>query len=131
MLSFLKKSLMKRCKGTLLIEVLAAVLVLSVGILTVMEVFAVQSRGARRSQQKTREIFVMADNLGAVLAGVDLDRLEAADAKDQGTVRVSEETLRGDKDGLKEVTLLFEGPGVSRQKGMGVVTYVENDASAL
>ena len=129
MLSSLKKPLRSGRKASLLIEVLAAVLVLSAGILIVMQGFATQRRIATTNRQKTRELFMMADHLGAVLAGATQDDFCKTHDEEQGSVKVTERQLDGEKEGLKEISLLFEGAGLSGKSGIMVLTYVKDDAA--
>jgi hypothetical protein len=115
-------------KGSLLIEVLASVLILSVGILTVMQGFATQSRAAMINQRKTRELLVMADHLGVVLSGIPQERSGKADDQERDTVKISERKLDEENAGLREMTLIFEETGLAKKNGMMILTYVKDAA---
>ena len=129
MLSSSRNCLMPGSKGSLLIEALAAVVVLSVGILTIMQGFAAQSRVATTNHRKTQELLAMADHLGAVLSGMPQERSGKADDQQRDAVKVSERELGEENQGLKEITLLFEQTGSAKKNGMVISTYVKDDAA--
>lgn len=57
-------------EGSLLIEALAAVTVLAVGVVTVMGAFALQRQGVSRHQAVTRGLFAVEDEMAARWAGL-------------------------------------------------------------
>ena len=106
---------MRRNSGSFLIEVIASIVVMSIGLLTVMQVYASQRRLATMNEKQTQDGLVLADRLDAVLAGADLRALYAQERAD--LVQVESKTLTGDREGLIESVkegMVFEAPADCR-----------------
>ena len=124
MLFFLSR---RKNRGSFLIEIIAAVVVLSIGLLTVMQVYASQRRIATLNYQQTREELLLADHLAAVSSGVDVDALyRQEEALGKDIVLVEEKELTDDKKGLIEKALLVQKQS-GRKQGRMIVTYVKGD----
>ena len=126
MLFFWKKL---RNKGSFLIEVVASVAVMSIGLVTVMQVYGAQRRLATINQKYTGDMMLLADNMGAVLTGIDIRSFYGHDdGWMEKSFSIHSKELMDDKEGLKEISLEIQDFS-GRKKGMTLVTYVrEGDA---
>jgi hypothetical protein len=121
-----------RHKGSFLIEIILSVVILSVGILAVMQVYALQRASARLNEEYTRSIFLLADGLGAVLAGVDVGSFYRQGDVAEGPFFSTEvKSLFDEKERLDEVSITLGGRQEQHKRAMALTSYVQKTSTAL
>jgi type II secretory pathway pseudopilin PulG len=109
-------------KGSLLIEAVAAMGILAVGLVMVMQTFATQRRGVSYNGDATQALLALQSRLGAVYAGIKPHELSAADRK--VAQHISDAPLK--VGGLKQVDLTAPVGGTSART-LDVTVYIRSD----
>jgi type II secretory pathway pseudopilin PulG len=114
-----------RNKGFLLIEVMVTVMVLAVGIVAVMQAYAMERRTAAANAALTEETFLLADGLNRLLAGVPL--APGPQEREARRIIVDKKSVTDEKLSLDAVTLSCGGAAPSSRGRVEVTTYIARD----